>query len=209
MSNYCQTAAAHWKPKREAEDKREGGRRRGRGGGGRGGRRGSRRGHEARTRRKRTKEQAQAKNRTVTTPSNQTRRQAGRFCCWLLLKCCSIAAMPASLLACCWTATASFMCFNLPIGLSGTELARARARISFASRFDLVFDLVFSRLRFPGHVYAYITAITCDECIESCGRSTHSVLGDSEGQMGDKWETNGESCRWVGDKREHPEAPRA
>ena len=102
MSNYCQTAAAHWKPKREAEDKREGGRRRGRGGGGRGGRRGSRRGHEARKRRKRTKEQAQAKNRTVTTPSNQTRQQAGRFCCWLLLKCCSIAVMPASLLLDCY-----------------------------------------------------------------------------------------------------------
>ena len=70
---------------------------------------------------------------------------------------------------------------------SGMELAPAGARISFTSRFDLVFDLVFSRLRFPGHVYAYITTITCDECIKSCGRSTHSVLGDSEGQMGDKW----------------------
>jgi len=36
---------------------------------------------EDKSRSKRTKEQAQAKNRTGTTPSNQTRRQAGGFCC--------------------------------------------------------------------------------------------------------------------------------
>ena len=81
------------------------------------------------------------------------------------------------------------MFFKLPIGLSGRELAPARARISFASRFDLVFDLVFSRLRFPGHVYVYITAMTCDECIVY-NHAAGAPTAYSETARG-KCETNG------------------
>ena len=90
----------------------------------------------------------------------------------------------APFLLCRWTSIEASDC-------TFREFFPARARISFASRFDLVFDLVF----FPGSD-SPATSIPMftqpsGTSIDSCGRSIHSVLGDSEGQMRDKWETSG------------------